>query len=221
MANVLPRTRLQKIEWFEQRLDGWLADPAAIGLTPAQVTQLAADVAAARQAYDRAQQTRNEAQSATVGFHAASAAMEGGGRDLITTIKAFAEASNDPGVYVQADVPPPNTPTPTPTGPPDTPTHVTGTINSDGAVELSWQGSLRHRTFFEILRRLEGEASWTVLDSVGAKRYLDETVPLGTTAAQYRVRAKRGNHTSPANDPITVRLGVEPQTGNTGLNLAA
>lgn len=218
MSNVLPRTRLQKIEWFEQRLDGWLANPAAIGLTPAQVTQLAADVAAARQAYDQAQQTRNEAQSATVGFHAASAAMEGGGRDLITTIKAFAEASDDPGVYVQADVPPPSTPTPA--GPPETPTHVTGTINSDGAVELSWKGSLAHRTFFEVLRKLEGEASWTVLDSVGAKHYLDETVPLGTTAAQYRVRAKRGNHTSPANDPITVRLGVEPQTGS-ALNLAA
>lgn len=57
------------------------------------------------------------------------------------------------------------------------------------------------------------EASWTVLDSVGAKRYLDDTVPIGTTAAHYRVRAKRGNHTSAANEAITVRLGVEPQTG--------
>lgn len=96
-----------------------------------------------------------------------------------------------------------------------------GIINSDGAVELKWKGTLAHSTFYEVLRKIEGETTWTVIDSVGAKGYLDETVPVGTLSVQYRVRAKRAEFTSAANDPITIRLGVELQTGGVGLNLAA
>ncbi len=219
---VLPRTRLDKIEWFEQRLDpqhGWLADPGAIGLTAQQVADLADRVAAARAAYDAAQQARNASLSATAAFHAITGDMEGDGRDLIATVKAFAETTDDPGVYARADVPPPAEPTPA--GPPAPPTSVTGTITSDGAVRLRWKGTLSHRTFYEIFRRLDGEATWTVLDSVGEKAYLDASVPPGTSGVQYRVRAKRGRHTSAANDPIRLRLGVEPQTGKHALRVAA
>lgn len=217
--SVLPNSRIQQIEWFEQRLAAWLANAAAIGLWPAQVTQLQGEIAAARASYMTSQQARNDSKSATVGFYSTSDALVDDGRDLITTIKAFAEATNDPNVYVLANVPPPAEPTPA--GPPDTPTNVTGIINSDGAVELKWNGTLAHSTFFEVLRMIEGETTWTVLDSVGAKEFLDETVPVGTLSVQYRVRAKRAEFTSAANDPITIRLGVEPQTGNTGLSMAA
>lgn len=216
---VLPRTRIDKIEWFEARLDAWLADPAAIGLTVGQVTELAGHVAAARAAFDAAQIARNQAVSATAGFHAASAAMEGSGRDLIATIKAFAEASGDAGVYQSARVPPPAAPTPA--GPPDPPAGVGAEITSDGAVSLRWRGSLAHRTFFEVLRRLDGEDAWTALAAIGAKTYLDGAVPVGTTGVQYRVRARRGTHASAASAAITVRLGVEPQTGRIGLVAAA
>ena len=216
---VLPSTRLAQIEWFEQRLAAWIANAAAIGLTPAQTTQLQGEIAAARGQYMAAQQARNDSKSATVGYYAASDALVDDGRDLIATIKAFAEATGDANVYVLADVPPPADPQPA--GPPDTPTNVSGIINSDGAVELKWKGTLAHSTFYEVLRKIEGETTWTVIDSVGAKSYLDETVPVGTLSVQYRVRAKRAEFTSAANDPITIRLGVELQTGGVGLNLAA
>jgi len=206
MPNVLPRTRLDKIEWFEGRLGQWLADPASIGLTPAQVDQLAAEVAAARAAHEEAERARNAAQSATLAFHTRAAAMEGDGRGLIAQIKAFAEATGDRGVYTRSDVPPPRDPSPS--GPPESPTDLRGRITSDGAVELTWEGSLARRTFYEVLRRLAGEEAWTVLDSVGAKRYLDSTVPPGTSRVQYRVRAKRGTRTSPSALPIEVGLGV-------------
>ncbi len=216
---VLPTTRLAQIEWFEQRLAAWLENAAAIGLTSAQVTQLQGEIAAARASYLASQQARNDSKSATVEYYSASDTLVADGRDLISTIKSFAEATNDPNVYVLANVPPPAEPTPA--GPPDTPTNVTGSINSDGAVELKWSGTLAHSTFFEVLRKIEGETTWTVLDSVGAKKFLDETIPAGTPSVQYRVRAKRAGFTSAANDPITIRLGVEPQTGNTGLSMAA
>ena len=202
--NVLPESRLAQIEWFEQRLAAWLGNTEAIGLTNAQVMQLQSEIAAARVSYNNSQQARADSKSATVTFYANTDVMSDDGRDLIKTIKAYAETTGDPNVYALANVPPPAEPTPA--GPPDTPTNVTGVINSDGAVELKWNGTLASRTFFE---------------SIGAKSFLDATVPFGTTSVQYRVRAKRGEFTSPANDPITIRLGVEPQTGQGGLSIAA
>lgn len=217
MPNVLPRTRLDKIEWFEARLDGWLADPASIGLSAGQVDQLAAEVAAARAAFVEAERARAAAQGATLAFHTRADAMAGDGRGLIAQIKAFAEASDDPGVYTRSHIPPPRGPSPS--GPPEPPTGLRGRITSDGAVELTWDGSLARRTFFEVLRKLAGEETWTVLNAVGAKRYLDGSIPPGTSRAQYRVRAKRGTATSPATLAITVGLGVEAQ--RTAPSLAA
>lgn len=75
---------------------------------------------------------------------------------------------------------------------------------------LTWRGTLARRTFYEVLRRLEGETRWTLIASIGAKRYLDRAVPPGTTAASYRVRAKRGESASAGSPAITVGLGVEP-----------
>ncbi|VAX37638.1 hypothetical protein MNBD_PLANCTO03-2134, partial [hydrothermal vent metagenome] len=216
---VLPKTRIGRIEWFEQRLADWEADPGAIGLTEGQTTELAAMVTAARQKYLHAEQTRAAARSATVGYHEAEEALNHAGRDLIAMVKAFAEASDDPGVYVRANVPPPSTPTPV--GDPEPPTGVVGEITSDGAVRLAWEGTLAHRTFYEVLRRLAGEETWTLIASVGAKAYLDMTVPMGTAGVSYRVRAKRGETASAASAPISLRLGVEPQTGGRGLSMVA
>ncbi len=216
---VLPKTRIGRIEWFEERLDAWAADPGAIGLTEGQIIELTAMVAAARQRYLHAEQARAAARSATVGFHDAEDSLTHSGRDLIAMIKAFAETSDDAGVYVRANVPPPSVPTPA--GPPEPPTEVVGEITSDGAVRLRWGGTLAHRTFYEVLRRLAGEETWTLIASIGAKGFLDMAVPVGTTSVQYRVRAKRGEAASAGSAPITLRLGVETQTGMGELSLVA
>ncbi len=216
---VLPKTRIGRIEWFEQRLADWSDDPGAIGLTGAQTLELAALVAAARQGHTRAEQARADARSATVGYHDAEGALSHSGSDLVAAVKAFAETSGDAGVYVRANVPPPSTPAPA--GDPEPPTAVVGEITSDGAVRLAWKGSLAHRTFYEVLRRLEGEETWTLIASVGAKGFVDMDVPVGTGGVSYRVRARRGTSGSAASAPITLRLGVEPQTGTSGLGLVA
>ena len=80
-------------------------------------------------------------------------------------------------------------------------------------MRLRWKGTLAHRTFYEVLRRLDGETAWNTITAVGEKAYLDTTIPPSTSGVQYRIRAKRGRHTSAANDPIRLHLGVEPQRG--------
>ncbi len=215
---VLPRTTLDQIEWFESRLAAWRRDPAAVGLAPAQAAELAAAVAAARAAHEAAEIARAAAQSATVALHAAAQTMESRGRAAVAQIKAFAAGPGGPAVYAAAHVSPPADPSPA--GPPPEPADVAGAIDPDGAVLLTWRGTLARRTFYEVLRRLEGETRWTLLASVGAKRYLDHAVPPGTSAASYRVRAKRGRSASAASPAITVGLGVEPTAG-AGLAVAA
>ncbi|VAX39868.1 hypothetical protein MNBD_PLANCTO03-1795 [hydrothermal vent metagenome] len=215
--SVLPQSDIQMIEWFEERVAGWIADPAAIGLTPDQAASLLTFAGTARAAYQAAQQARNTSKSATVTYHNGSSDLRGFGADLLKTIKAFAEATDDPNVYALADVPPPAAPAPA--GPPEPPTDVQGVITNDGAVELSWNGTLAYSTFYEILRKLDDETSWNLISSIGDKKFVDDTLAVGCTAVQYRVRAKRGTDTSAGSEPIIIRLGVEPE--NTSLNIAA
>ncbi|MDQ7013695.1 MAG: hypothetical protein Q9O74_07330 [Planctomycetota bacterium] len=214
---VLPEPLLQQIEFFEQRLAAWAADPAGIGLTGPQVAALATETIAARASYNAAQAARIASRDGTVNFHADTGTMAATGRGLIKEIKAFAQSTGDDSVYSKASIPPPAAPAPA--GPPDPPTDVAGFINGDGAVELTWKGTLAYSTFYEILRKVDDETSWNLISSVGDKKFLDDTLSSGCTGVQYRVRAKRGNETSAGSDPIVIRLGVEPE--NTALGIAA
>lgn len=219
---IVPDSRIDKVVFYETHLTPWTNNAVAIGLTLPEVAALSIATTDARAAYNTMIAARAAAKAATQSFYTSVSNMHsapGLGSDMIDTIKNFAQTTDDPNVYTLAQIPPPADPVPA--GPPETPTNVSGIINSDGAVELKWKGTLASSTFYEILRKLDGELTWTVIDSVGAKGYLDNTVPVGTASVQYRVRAKRAGFTSAANDPITIRLGVELQTGSGGLSLAA
>ena len=226
--SVLPDSRIERIEWFEQRLAAWVANATDIGLTNEQVTQLQAEIAAARVAYNAAQQARDDSRSATVAFHDAEGTMTSDGRDLIKTIKAFAETSNDPNVYVLANVPPPADPEPQ--GAPGTPTDIQTRLNSIGQLEITWKAAdaaPSSGAYFVIQRRLEGEASFSLRGTAGAKTFTDTTIPLGTSRATYVITPKRGELTGTPSQQFTVQFGVNipgpgsEGSGEGGLTLAA
>jgi len=225
---VLPPSRIARLEWFEQRLAAWLADPAAIGLTPDQITQLQSEIDAARTTYTTQQQARNDAMSATVAFYNNEDALAADGRDLIKAIKAFAETSNDPNVYVLANVPPPADPTPA--GDPGTPTNITTFLSTIGHIKLAWKATdaaASSGAYVIIERRLNDEQTFTLLGTTGTKTFTDTTVPLGTRQATYVITPKRGDRTGAPSNQVTVQFGVDvPSPGNasagdTGLNIAA
>ncbi len=205
---VLPPSRARRVEWFEQRLAAWAADPGAIGLSAALVAELAQRTADARAAHTAQRRAINAARAATVAFRDAEARMAVLGRGLVRTVKAFAETADDLGVYAAAKVPPPSAPSPA--GAPDAPTNLRGSITNTGAVLLRWDGTLERRTFYEVHRRVEGERAWTFVASLGARAFLDETVAPGSVAALYRVRARRGTLAGPDAPPILVCFGVAP-----------
>ncbi len=225
---VLPGSRIDRIEWFEQRLAAWLLNASDIGLSLPQVSQLQGEISAARIAYNNAQQARNDSRSATVGFYDAEGVMTDDGRDLISTIKAYAETTDDPNVYVLANVPPPADPTPI--GAPGMPTDITTTLNNIGHLILTWKAtnaSASTGAYFELSRRLDGEASFTLLGTTGTKDFTDVTVPLGTAQATYVITPKRGELTGDPSNQVVVQFGVNVSgassegAGEGGLNMAA
>ena len=224
--SVLPPSDLGMIEWFEQRLADWAADPTAIGLTGEQIITLTSQVSAARAAYTTAQQARNASKSATVVFHDDSGTLRSFGADLIKTIKAFAEATDDANVYAEADVPPPAPPTPR--GAPGMPTNMTTSLSNLGAIDIKWKAvnaAASTGAFFVVQRKLDDETQWTNIGQTGTKSFSDATVPLGTTRATYTIVPWRGELVGPASAQFSVQFGVEdpPQqvSESDGLTLAA
>lgn len=224
MGTNMPPERNAALTWLEQRIALWIANADSIGLTSGQTTLLNNKILAARAASDAALLARDNSKSATLTFYNGADDMKGVGADLVKTIKAFAATTGGPSVYTLANLSPPAPPSPV--GPPVPATDLRGSINSDGAVELAWNGTLENRTFYEVLRKLDGEPGFTRIDSVGAKRYSDYSLPSDVPgcAATYIVRAKRGSQVSVGTDPIIIRFGVDSgdsAEGGTALGLAA
>lgn len=189
---VVPQTITGRIEFFENHLPVWAAAPTAIGLTAVQIADLNTLVSQARAALEAAQQARDNAKSATLDQNLLVEAMYDFGSDLIKTIKAYAETINDPTVYSKANVPPPAPPSPA--GPPEQPTALTATLQPNGSLRLSWKGTLAQKAFFSIFRRSEGEANFTMLDSVNARDYTDSSIPAGSNSVTYIVQARRDDY---------------------------
>lgn len=225
---VLPPTNLAMIEWFEQRVASWVGDPTAIGLTAEQTTSLLSLTSTARAGYQAAQQARNASKAATVTFHNGADELRDYGADLIKTIKAFAEASDNPEVYALAEVPPPAEPEPL--GPPGMPYDIATSLDNAGYLTITWKadnGAASTGAYFMIERRLDNEQSFTLIGGAGAKTFTDAQIPLGTTQAIYIIKPRRGELIGQPSNQVVVQFGVNipgpnsAESGESGLNLAA
>src|SRR5690606_35587172 len=112
--SVLPRGRLQRIEFLEYHLPIWSNDPAAIGLDPLVLTELNGLMVAARAAYTTQQTAHQTALASTTGFHNATDAMSEAASAAIAEIKAYDQTTGDPDVYTLAEISPPAAPQPAP-----------------------------------------------------------------------------------------------------------
>jgi hypothetical protein len=221
MGTNLPQSMVGKLEWFETRTPLWNPDPPGIGLSIAQATEIINRTALAREAYNAALAARATSKAATQAWHDAAESMHTYGADLISTIKAFAETTDDPGVYDTAQVSPPSPPGQLP--PPNQPADVTTLLRNDGVIDVRWKGAQPAGTRYTIHRRLAGENIFTLIgDSGSDKMFLDGGVPQGTTTATYYIVARRGEQASPASEQTTIAFGIGGNQGQGGqLTLAA
>lgn len=191
---TFPSTRLGKIEFYESHLPAWAANAAAIGITPTSVSDLTALTVAARTAYDAHIAAQNAARAATANYHELVSVMHSGpgaGSDMIKTIRAFAQSTDNPNVYVLAQIPPPATPGVTP--PPGTPFDFKVELLQNGALDLRWKCKNPAGvggTMYEVLRQVSG-GSFSFVGAPGEKSFVDDTVPSGVSPVTYQITAVR------------------------------
>ncbi len=205
MGRNLPTQRGNALDWITDRLATWTENAAAIGVDAADVAALASATAQADTARTAAGAARAASKSATQNYYdKADTAIEGA-RDLILTVKAFAASSDDPQVYVLADLSPKAPPGETPA--PDAPSDVGTTLLPNGALELKWKGRGPQGTFYIVSRQLATETAYSVIATVTDKAFTDSGLPFGIDEVRYQINAQQTDKVTQG--PITVvRLGV-------------
>ncbi|MCH8270680.1 MAG: hypothetical protein IH985_05665 [Planctomycetes bacterium] len=219
MGTNMPGDNHDALEWLEGRITGWVADPAAIGLTSAVVSDLAADIIDTRTSFTSVEQIRQGSKAATTAFHLNGDDMRTNASNAIATIKSFAVNSADPpAVYTAAGITPPDPQSPV--APPEQPTGLKATLNGDGSVTISWEARGPVGTVYNVSRKLATETVFTFIGQGAAqdKQFIDATVPAGTITAAYIIQGVRGGNLGLMSNAMTVFFGTaDAGAGEMGL----
>lgn len=206
MSNILPQSRVGRIEFMESHVAAWAASASAIGTTPAAVAAATARTTAARAAFQAHQLAQEQARAATQTFYDAVAAMSDSASDIIKQVRARA-ATDGSAVYTLALLPVPAAPSPSPA--PGTPTAFNAALNPDGSLRLSWKCANPRGTQGTIyqIARSAGGGPLIILGTSGKRSYTDSTVPAGAASVEYQITALRSTRVgTPAR--FGVKLGV-------------
>ncbi len=218
--SVIPEKKSEQLEFCEVHAKRWLGAAAQIGLTPTQCNAFVELTAAARAAYDAAQDARDAAKAATTAQDAALNSAVRRAADLIRFIRAFASTAPDANViYSIAQIPPPAQPVPAQA--PGKPDGISVILEPTGAVTLTWSASDAAASsggFFDVSRKLPGQSSFVPLGGApGATTrsrrmsFTDATVPAtaASAGAQYLITGRRGTLVGQSSDAITVQFGID------------
>lgn len=200
----LPQSRQGRLEYFEARASLWLGNATNIGITSTQASALKAAAGVNRSDFDSMQIARDAAKAATNTFYTTNNTLVNLGRDLIRTIKAYAETTNNPMVYSLSNIDPPAPPEPVPA--PLTPTDFTGYVTPDGVVTLSWKATPSGPTsgvFFIVERKRAGSTEYSILTATMEKACMDPSAHVEQSQIQYRVKAVRGETESDWTTPVS------------------
>jgi hypothetical protein len=204
---VVPTTKSEQIEFFEQRAPIWVANAEALNLPAVRTAELTALVSAARSAFNNAAAKRAQAVAATAAQNEALAAMNGLGAELIKAIRITAEVEGDPSLYGLAQIPAPKDRTPIP---PVEASDVEYELLTDASIRLTWDGSVSTGTVYVVRRSItmpgQQPGAYQTLGVADEKSYTDDSIPTGAQSASYVIKATKGGLTTPGTAPVVVRL---------------
>ena len=190
--SIVPSTDIGRITFYEAHIAPWSLIPAQIGLLSSDCVSLASLILNARKTYNEQQVALEAAKAATLTMHNAVLKMHALGAADIAKIKAYAEATSNPNVFPLAQIPAPATPSPV--GPPGTPTSFNVSLTQDGFVTLKWKcnnPSGASGTVYEVRRRVGTTNMFAYLGTEGRKSFTDETLPSGSLGVTYMITAIR------------------------------
>lgn len=180
--SILPSSRKARLEFFEGHWETWLANATSIGLNSTVVNQLKSLVMDEREALNAALLARDTARSSTNTWYNSSDQTTDLGRDMLKTIKAFADSSGNPNVYNLANIPAPQPPAPI--GPPGTPSDFKVGLRGDGALLMAWKcvnPTGIGGTVYEVRRKTGMASAYEFLGVSGNKSFTDDTLAAGST----------------------------------------
>ncbi len=204
---IVPSSKSGLNTWAQTHVNPFIINALALGLTPAQATTFSTastaynvSVLAQGDAYDKAR-------AATEAMESAEQLLRDVASDTLAIIKGKANSSPNPiTVYNLAQIPSPSAPSPA--GPPTEATNVAAHLQNNGAILLTWKGSLAQGQFFSIWRKLSTN-TWTQIGSVAAKKFADNTLPVGSASATYMVQSHRGEQSSFGSEPVVIVFGSQ------------
>lgn len=205
--SVLPGTRDAMLAWFNERIELWVAEAAAIGLDPLAVNAFKTQLESVNTQASQMFIARNAARAATISTNSSAAVLRAAGSGLIATIKAYAETTGDDSVYEKSNVPPPAPPTPAPA--PTAPEMVTADPNAVGTITLKIKGSIAQNGSFHIERSVDG-GPWVLVNPTRLKTWTDEAVPMNVATIAYRVFGVRDDKRSQTATSASVNFGTLP-----------
>jgi hypothetical protein len=226
----------------------WLSNAAAIGVLPASATSFKTHAGTAQASFDALTAAKVALKGAVTTNDAAMAQARSDAADIIKTIRAFAESSNNPGVYTLAGITPPAKPTPAPA--PSKPEMLSSGLQPGGALTLYWKATNPRggTVTYSIARKLPHEQGFTIIANTGGnaaangkptgrrglKQWTDNTLPLNSGGVQYIITGMRGNVAGDPSETLTVTFGVgsgggmfiassvtSPTTAGVGIKMAA
>ena len=212
MSSVLPSTKAELLAFCQSHAPIWAASGAAIGLTTSDTddfTTLTTEAAATSTA---AVTARNAAKAATLTDNNAFAALRADAAALVAKIKFKAESTDDPNVYVNAQIPEPLPPSPAPA--PTQPTMLRASIEPGGGLTINWKASnpaSNGGVVYQVFRKLPTQPSFNLVGFSGGrdKYFTDLTLPAGNSGVQYVIQGARGGVSGAQSEILTVNFGIE------------
>ncbi len=187
---------------------------------PAQATAFKALVTTFETARNAAEAARLASKNATEALDNAVRNIRTTGGQYVNVIKAFAESTNNPNVYVLAGVSPSDAPGTPPA--PNAPDNFTVGVNGDGSLTIKWrvaQPAGVGSVVYVVARRINGgEGPFSVVGNSGGrdKSFTDATLPVGVDQVEYIVTAKRGNEPGVSGPIFKVQFGSVGSGGGGG-----
>lgn len=218
--SVLPRSKVELVNFVVNHLPAWSGNLAALGLTSTDAAAIEAALAEAQTTASTMLMKRDEAEFATLADNNASGLLRDLTAGVVAKIKVKAEQTNDPNIYVLAMIPPPAPPSPAP--PPAKPAQLRVGLENNGAATLTWKATNPPggSVVYQILRRLPSapEGLFTLIGTAGGrdKKFTDNTLPSGSSGVQYVVTGQRGSVSGEQSDVLTVTFGVAGGGGGLG-----
>ena len=195
------------IGYFGSKVAPWTTNATAIGTTTAAVTAMDAKVVAAQAKLAAKIAAHETAKNATAALDNAVDALIDAGMDIVRQIRAKAEIDGN-DVYELAEIPAPATPGPI--GPLGTPTEFSATFDGAGGLEIKWKCTNPKNsggTVYQVWRRIGGVGEVVFLANAGEKKFLDTTIPAGSSQVTYQIRAIRSTSAG-ASAQFNVNFGM-------------